>query len=135
MQEKHKKTEINDALQKVDPELGLQAFRSGLSAERAAVKGHRKACRRIAFRKCLDLISAVVYLMTFKTESFKAVLKAHEEYGKLALSPSEDEIRKYLEDYGRKSSVRGIYKKWIILASMLKGENIFSSVKEQDFYM
>ena len=113
----------------------LQAFRSGLSAERAAVKGHRKACRRIAFRKCLDLMSAVVYLMTFKTESFKAVLKAHEEYGKLALSPSEAEIRKYLEDYGGKSSVRGIYKKWIILASMLKGDKIFSSVKEQDFYM
>lgn len=112
----------------------LQAFRSGLSAERAAVKGLRKACRRIAFRKCLDLMSAVVYLMTFKTESFKAVLKAHEEYGKLALSPSEDDIRKYLEDYGRKSSVRGIYKKWIILESMLKGGKIFASVKEQDFY-
>ncbi|MBQ3249861.1 MAG: glycosyltransferase family 2 protein [Bacteroidales bacterium] len=113
----------------------LQALKDGACRDRAAAKGYRKARRRIAFRKCLDIMSAGVYLMTLNTESFKAVLKAHKEYGKLALSPSEAEIRKYLEDYGGKSSVRGIYKKWIILASMLKGDKIFSSVKEQDFYM
>ena len=114
--------------------LALQAFRSGMSAEKAAIRGHRMACRRIRVRKCLDLLSATVYLATLKIQDFKAVIKAHREYRKLRTSTDSRRVRQYLENFGTKSSVRGIYKKWIILSSLLKGDKIFSSIKEQDFY-
>lgn len=103
----------------------LQALKQGMPLSTAARKGHRKACRRIFFRKCLDGLSASVYLITLKTENFKAVLNAHKEYRRMAAAPSVETIRKYLESFGNKSSVRGIYSKWIIL---------FRNFKEKDFY-
>ena len=43
------------------------------------------------------------------------------------------EVIDYLKEYGDKASVTGIYKKWIILTSMLKGDKVFASIKEKDF--
>ena len=79
-------------------------------------------------------MSAVVYLMTLKTDCFKAVWKAYKEYGKLRQTPDINDIKAYLSLHGQDAGVSGIYGKWIILASMLKGGKVFDSIKEKDFY-
>ena len=114
--------------------LALEAFRQGKSAKRAVRIGYRKARRRICARKCLDGMSALVYLLTFKFKNFSAVLNAHKEYRQLKQTASKDEIGRYLSEIKPATGVKGIYGKWIILQSILKGEDIFGSVHEDDFY-
>jgi hypothetical protein len=36
--------------------------------------------------------------------------------------------------YGRSAEVKGIYRKWIVLSSMMKKSKIFESIKTEDFY-
>ena len=112
--------------------LGL--YHKGLSAGKAAVKGFRMARRRIVFRRLLDWVSGLVYLVTLKGECFKAVLKAHKEYRCMKQTPTKAQIRQYLEIYGTSSEVTGIYRKWIILTSMLKGQKVFEGIRKEDFY-
>ena len=95
---------------------GLCFMKKGISAEKAARKAVNKARRRIFLRKCLDM-------MTMKTECFRSVMKAHKDAAGMVVSPSVEDVRKYLET-GR-GEVKGMYRKWIIL---------FRNVKEKDFY-
>jgi hypothetical protein len=112
----------------------LECYNKGMDATNAAVKGHRKACRRIFTRKILDGMSAAAYLLTFKWSSFNSVLRAHKEYRRLKNSPTREEISCYLSWQERGTCVKGIYSKWIILQSIFKGEDIFGSITEEDFY-
>ena len=102
---------------------GLCFMKKGISAEKAARKAVNKARRRIFFRKCLDMMSAAVYLLTMKTECFRSVMKAHKDAAGMIARPSVEDVRKYLET-GR-GGVKGMYRKWIIL---------FRNVREKDFY-
>jgi GT2 family glycosyltransferase len=104
----------------------------GLPAEKAAAKGCRKAARRIFVRKCLDAMSAAVYLLTLKTDCFKAVCKAHRDAAGMVRRPSKEDVAAYIRE--GKGCVQGIYRKWIITSSILKGDGIFSSIKDKDFY-
>lgn len=104
----------------------------GLPPEKAAAKGCRKAARRIFIRKCLDAMSAAVYLLTFKTDCFKAVWKAHKDAATMAQRPSTEDVEEFIRS--GKGSVNGIYSKWIILTAILKGDKVFSSIKDKDFY-
>ena len=112
----------------------LMHYRKGEAAEKAAGKGLAQARRRIFQRKCLDWLSAGVYLATLKSDCFKAVWKAYKEYGKLRQEPDINDIKAYLSLHGQDAGVSGIYGKWIILTSMLKGKDVFRSIKEKDFY-
>ena len=112
----------------------LRNLKSGKPAGKAAARGLAQARRRIFQRKCLDWLSAGVYLATLKTACFKAVCKAYKEYGKLRQEPDINDIKAYLSLHGQDAGVSGIYEKWIILTSMLKGANVFRSIKEKDFY-
>ncbi len=120
----------------------LKMYKEGMDAEKAAAKGRRKAGRRILARKCLDGLSAIVYMLDGispfdkkKFSYFKAVWEAHNEYRKLAgKRDSVKEVAGYLRDFSRKASVTGFYKKWIILESMLRLDKIFTSIQEKDFY-
>ena len=112
----------------------LEAFRRGCSLNRSVRKGCRKAAWRIFTRKCLDWMSAMVYLLTFRVKSFSSVVKAHKEYKKLRKNIGREEIRNYLENVKPDTGVAGIYSKSIIVQSMLKGKAIFGSIKEADFY-
>ncbi len=108
--------------------------------EKAAAEGCRKAERRILARKCLDWLSAGVYLLTGKFAFFNAVCKAHDEYWKLTDSDAAGrqdgwaEVRDYLVEYGDKSSVSGIYGKSIIFEAILRGDQIFGRIEGKDFY-
>ncbi len=107
----------------------LQYYRNGIPLDKAALKGCRKASRRIFFRKMLDWMSAGVYLITFSWSSFSAVCKAHKAYRKLRNTPTRAEVTGYLSNVKDGTEVTGIYNKWIILQSILKGDNIFDSIE------
>ena len=110
----------------------LSFLKQGMRPVKAAVKGIGKARRRIALRKCLDGLSAAVYLLTFRTDCFKSVWKAHKDASTMVRRPSVEDICRYLETSGGK--VKGIYGKWIILRSLLMGDKVSGSIKEKDFY-
>ena len=110
--------------------LGL--FHKGMEPEKAAEKGLRMAEHRICFRKMLDMLSATVYLLTLETDCFKAVLKAHKEYSRLKTTISSAQIQSYLEEYGTAGEVTGIYRKWIVLQSVLNGAKVFGTVRAED---
>lgn len=112
----------------------LDYLKKGSSIDVAARKGKRKAESRIFIRMILDSLSALVYASTLNWQSFKAVIKAHKEYRALKSHISVEKITGYLENQGTKAEVTGIYKKWIILSSIIKGSNIFESIKEKDFH-
>lgn len=106
----------------------LEFFAKGMSAEKAAKKGLQKAECRICQRKALDWMSALVYLLTFRTADFKAVRKAYKEYRTLAKPIDVKDITEHITNSGTNVSVRGIYNKSIILQSMLKGKDVFRSI-------
>lgn len=110
----------------------LAACRKGASAEVAARKGIGMASRRIFTRKCLDMLSASVYILTLRFDCFKSVLRAHKDASEMVRRPSEKDIAGYLMT--GKGGVKGIYSKWIVLRTMLKGEKTFGSIREEDFY-
>ena len=104
----------------------------GLSPEKAAAKACRKASCRIFVRKCLDALSAMVYLVTFRWDCLKSVWKAHRDASALGRKLTRADLAGYVS--GGKGRVKGIYRKWIVLRSMLKGDKVFDSIDERDFY-
>jgi len=114
--------------------LALGLVHGGFDIETAAAEGLRNAGRLIRRRMILDGMSAAVYILTFKPECFKAVVKAHKEFRRLRRSETEADILKYLEKHARSAKVTGIYTKWIITSSLLKGDKVFDSIREKDFY-
>ena len=109
----------------------LQYFKSGFSIKKAATKGFRKAKRRMLFRGGLDMLSALVYLVTGKFSCFKAVLKARKEASKLESKINISDITAYLTEYGSRAQVAGIYNRWIILRSLIKGKRIFKEIESE----
>ena len=91
----------------------LESFRSGCSLDRSVRKGCSKAAWRIFTRKCLDWISAIVYLLTFRIKNFSSVVKAHKEYKKLRQDIGREEVRNYLSSIKPEVTVAGIYRKSI----------------------
>lgn len=99
---------------------------------KAASKACRKASGRIFTRKCLDAMSAAVYLLTFRIDCFKSVLKAHRDAASMRRTVDEDAVATYLKE--GKGEVKGVYRRWIIPRAIIKGSNIFKSIDEKDFY-
>ena len=109
----------------------LDECRKGTDIQKAARKGLRQAGRLIFTRKGLDILSAMVYLMTLKTDCFKAVLKAHKEFRELDRRTTVEDIVSHLEKYAGKAEVRGRYGRWIILQSLLEGEAVFEKIESE----
>ncbi len=109
----------------------LNKFAAGASIEDAARSGLRKAERRMAVRKMLDWLSACVYLVTFKTDCFKAVVRAHREYCQLDRKPGIPEIESHIREHGGKVEIHGIYNRWIILMALIKGKRIFKEIESK----
>jgi GT2 family glycosyltransferase len=112
----------------------LEEYQKGHSFVRASAKGCRRARRRIFARKCLDWLSAAVYLVTFNMAGVKAVAKAHKEYSQLAHGAEKGKVKLYLQNWCMDAGINGIYSKWIILQSMLKGGHIFKFIIDDEFY-
>ena len=108
--------------------------KNGASIESAVRKGKKKADRIILCRMILDGLSALVYALTFNVRSFKAVIKAHKEYRRLKSDISTEQIIEYLTAKSGNAEVIGIYKKWIILSSMIKGNKITGAIEGKEFF-
>jgi GT2 family glycosyltransferase len=112
----------------------LEEYHKGKKPKRAAVKGYRRARRRIRIRKFLDWLSACVYLMTFRSDCFESVVKAHKEVKAKSRTMNIQDIMLYLQNCDVSTTVNGFYSKWIIPQSFIRGEGIFRHIKDQDFY-
>ncbi len=112
----------------------LEEYRKGRDFRKASAKGCRRAARRIFIRKCMDWMSAAVYILTFRFAEARAVFKAHREYGIMAHGADKEQTKLYLQNWCMDAKVTGIYSKWIVLQSLLKGEQIFKFIIEDDFY-
>ena len=112
----------------------LQEIRKGRPADKAAESGIRRAVRRIRFRKCLDGLSAAVYLLMLRKKAFDAVIKAHKDVTRMGRIPEMNEIVEYLcKRVKANATVKGIYRKWIISEALVKGKHIFGCIRESDF--
>jgi len=107
----------------------LAYSRKGCPDGKAAAKGLRQASWTMALRACLDAASAAVYLLTLRWSCFKSVIKAYKDSRKLIRKPSKPEVEDYLRNRPEAAQVKGIYPRWIVLQSILKGEGIFDSVR------
>ncbi|MGM9736402.1 MAG: glycosyltransferase family 2 protein [Candidatus Cryptobacteroides sp.] len=107
----------------------VEEFRGGAVASEAARKGVRRARKRIFGRMVLDGMSAAVYLLTFKMESFKAVVRAHKEYRRLVTEPDPAKVEAFLQDFGDKARTDRIYPKWIVLQFYLRRSRIFPTLR------
>ena len=111
----------------------LHIYKKGYSASKAARKGLRRANLMIFLRRDLDGLACVLYLFRAKWKLAESVEQANAEYLKLRKPAKKAEIAAYLENFGKKAEVNGLYGKSIVIRSLIKGKNIFSSIKEQDF--
>jgi cellulose synthase/poly-beta-1,6-N-acetylglucosamine synthase-like glycosyltransferase len=109
----------------------LQFLAKGASTNKAACKGYYKAQRRLFVRGTLDMLSAMVYLITGKMACLKAVLNARKEAKSLERKTDISQIEAYLQQYGAKALVGGIYNRWIILRSAIKGKGIFKEIESE----
>ena len=111
--------------------IALQHFKANTGIKQAARKGYRKARRIIILRGISDNLAALIYLMTGKSECFKAVVKARKEARKLSTRIDLHQIEAYLQQYGDKAQVRGIYEKSMIFRFLLKGRRIFKEIESK----
>lgn len=112
----------------------LKHFITDRDAVKAAERGQSEANRTIFIRQCLDGIAALTYLLGGKWSLFKAVIKANNEYKALRNRSEAQDIASYLEQYADKASVKGLYRKSMVIQSLLKGNRIFEAIVEKDFY-
>ena len=70
-------------------------------------------------------------LLTGKFECFKAVVKARKGAKKLSSKIDIPQIEAYLQKHGGKAEVRGIYKRSMILRSLIKGKGIFKEIESE----
>jgi len=110
----------------------LAFHNKGIEPVKATKRGSRKARNRIRCRKALDLMSAAVYLLTFKPKCFKAVLRAHADARKMTRRPSGKDIQSFFN--GSSTGITGIYRKWMIPSAIFKKDSFFQSLRENDFY-
>ena len=110
--------------------LAVKHYEAGMSSGKAAAKGLCQAKWRICMRKCLDWISAAVYLLSGRKSCFDAVVKAHKEYRSMTERPDLKKTRSYLEGLKCSISVNGMYKGSIVLSSMISGNKVFDHIRK-----
>lgn len=109
----------------------LQNLAKGQTEAKAAASGCRKAARLIGFRTVLNYGAALAYILTFRWSFAKAVFKAQGEFRKLRDKTDIKEVISYLRQFGGRAYVCGIYNRWIVLRSLIKGEKIFNEIKSE----
>lgn len=102
------------------------------SARKAAIKGMKDAQRIMQMRTVMDAMSAAVYLMTFRFNSFKSVRKAHKDFRRLSRQSDAESIAKFITTH-KDSTVKGIYDKWIIFQSFRKRRMTCKDINGSDF--
>lgn len=95
-------------------------------------KALRKARRSIFLRMILDGGSALVYLLTGKVSSFKAVIEAHREFKRLRRGSDAAQLANWAEQLPAGGiRIEGRYSGSMILASILKGNDVFNYLEKR----
>ena len=82
-----------------------------------------------AYRPAVEHIApAEVYLLTLKTASFKAVIQAHREFRELRRK-DDPQLLSWLEEYGDKACLKGLYGGWCVLSSLIWRDKVFSHIR------
>ncbi|MCI1640817.1 MAG: glycosyltransferase family 2 protein [Bacteroidales bacterium] len=104
---------------------------TGMNQERNTGKTASKACRKarctIGLRMILDGISALIYLLSFKSAYFKAVMEAHSQYRKMRKKPEPEEVAAFICSH-KSLQIKGFYTKWIIPEAIFRKAKVFESV-------
>ena len=108
--------------------LALKEYRRGKGIAEAVRKGRKQARRTIFIRMMLDGASWLVYLLSFRWEYCRSVIKAHSDFRKIRTKVTDEDIRSYLKLHGRDGSVEGMSSKWIIPRALFYGKRIFSKL-------
>ena len=103
---------------------------AGRSAANAASKACRRARRTISRRKCLDILSALVYLFTGRISLFKSVISAHKECRNLSTGTEIADIQAFLDNHQGIVAPR-LFPRWIVPLAMTKGNGIFAYLRER----
>lgn len=108
--------------------LGLKLLRQGNDIRTSERMACKLAKRKITLRMFLDGISAAVYLITLRTDYFKAVIKAHKDYRRLVRKKASDTepVSKYLKRMRKKADITGIWNGLIIPLALLRGKKAFN---------
>ena len=107
----------------------VEEYREGRGAVQAAQRGIRRARRRIFERMVLDGMSAIVYLLTFKWDYFKAVIRAHNDFRRLKTQADVTRLAEYLPEGSKKAKLWGIYPHWIIPRAILRPTTVPQSLR------
>ena len=91
-----------------------------------ATLGPRRARRRICTRKILDFCAAVVYLLSGKAASARAVRDAHREYRALQAIPPER------PEPAAGAVPKGFWPLRILLQAALRGEKVFNYLRRYE---
>ena len=107
----------------------VEEYREGRGAVQAAQRGIRRARRRIFERMVLDGMSAIVYLLTFKWDYFKAVIRAHNDFRRLKTQADVTRLAEYLPEGSKKAKLWGIYPHWIVPHAILRPTTLPQSLR------
>lgn len=110
--------------------LAVRYRQKGLKRRKAALKGLRVARVRIFLRMVFDGLESLTYLLRGRFSLFKSVFNAHKEYCRLKGRMAS---RKSIEEALRESEnvrIVGFYKGMILPHALLRGDGIFSYVRQ-----
>lgn len=112
----------------LDNNLAKSFVAGGLSPRKAL----RKARRIIFLRMILDGGSALMYLLTGKASYFKAVIEAHREFKRLRRGSDAAQLANWAEQLPPEGiCIEGRYSGSMILASILKGNDVFKYLEKR----
>lgn len=106
----------------------VKALYGGCSPEKAAGKGLRRARFCISVRMALDCLSAAVYLASLRKDSFMAVLGAHREFRRMRRDEDCGALAAWLGSGKRRIRIRGWYRGWAVLSSLVWRDRVFSRI-------
>ena len=106
------------------------AFAKRMSPEKAAARACRKASGTILWRKFLDGLSAVVYLLSGRMDYFKSVTAAHKEFKEKRAGTDVASVKDYILSH---KGLEGptLFPEWIVPLAICKGNGIFAYLRKK----
>ena len=112
--------------------VALEYIHNGKELYWAAKRGIKAGFKVIMARMFFDDLAAILYLLTFRTKSFMAVVRAHKDYRRMKRRTSKMEVAEYLQDH-MDVTINGMYRKSIIIQRILDGHAVFARMHQTDF--
>lgn len=112
--------------------VALMLVSMGFAPEKAAAIAMDRSDRYILVRINLDILSALVHLVTFRFRAFWSVLKGIKAYWDMKDEMKLEEMIDFLQNSG-KIEINGIYIKSVILKALIHRWKVFDKLEDKDF--